>query len=609
MTLLTEVSTNKAIQHLEHLEDLVINNGREGAALISDILQELIQIILGISSDGSISIKIDGSPALVFGIDPRKNVKEYGTFFIGTKSAFNKTEPKLAHSKKEISILYSKSPAAVQAILLECFDPLKKIIKDGIYQADFLFGPNDKRRYEIDGQKYIVFTPNTITYAIPVDKKSNLYNKVNAAKIGLVIHTRYRCIDENSTQLIVSPINLGDINDIESSASSVKAFIITPSVDSQIIRDTIDVSFLEMAQKELKSRAIKIPGVIDKIWDAKVKAEAKKFINKLIRQGPSQIRSIISTNDATTLTELFFEYLRSPDKIRGFGKYENRIEYVNSVLVPQTTAVARLFDIFLVALHIKERVLEQLQHLGNVLGKHFIMKGDGFEATGPEGFVLTTDKGIIKFVDRLNFSRFNFLMGVGESMNVTIDTILSEAGISINRVSRRIGNKTAAVVLGRFSVLTKAHLELFKDASRYPVDLVVICIVMGKKSSRDKDKNPTTFQLRKEMIDAAFLFPHKVIKADTGFIGDFINTLRNLNIEPKYLIVGPDRAKGMQAQVDRYSDELNLDLTVVPAGTKVGQDVRATFARLAIRNGDKKEFMRITPRSIWSFWDKLRKIV
>ena len=41
----------------------------------------------------------------------------------------------------------------------------------------------------------IVFTPNTITYAVPVVKTgllgSSLYKRVNSAKIGIIFHTSY----------------------------------------------------------------------------------------------------------------------------------------------------------------------------------------------------------------------------------------------------------------------------------------------------------------------------------------------------------------------------------------------------------------------------------
>ena len=60
---------------------------------------------------------------------------------------------------------------------------------------DHLFSSGDKSRAKVDGQDSIVFTPNTITYAVPVVKTgflgSSLYQRVNAAKIGIIFHTSY----------------------------------------------------------------------------------------------------------------------------------------------------------------------------------------------------------------------------------------------------------------------------------------------------------------------------------------------------------------------------------------------------------------------------------
>ena len=42
----------------------------------------------------------------------------------------------------------------------------------------------------VNGEKSIVFTPNTITYAVPVASAS-MYSRIRAAKIGIIFHTSY----------------------------------------------------------------------------------------------------------------------------------------------------------------------------------------------------------------------------------------------------------------------------------------------------------------------------------------------------------------------------------------------------------------------------------
>ena len=65
--------------HIEHPEDTILT----GDLSVLDAFQ----------SDNHYSVKIDGSPAIVWGTDP-----ENGKFFVGTKSVFNKRTPKVNYS-------------------------------------------------------------------------------------------------------------------------------------------------------------------------------------------------------------------------------------------------------------------------------------------------------------------------------------------------------------------------------------------------------------------------------------------------------------------------------------------------------------------------------
>ena len=59
----------------------------------------------------------------------------------------------------------------------------------GVAQGDLLF-TDDKQIKTINGERCVVFTPNTITYCIP--ESSDLYEKAKNAKIGVVFHTKAR---------------------------------------------------------------------------------------------------------------------------------------------------------------------------------------------------------------------------------------------------------------------------------------------------------------------------------------------------------------------------------------------------------------------------------
>ena len=172
--------------HLEHLEDEIINNGTKGAKTAIEFLKSIKVMLQGGEGGSQISVKWDGAPAIFCGTNP-----ENGKFFVATKSLFNAT-PKINYTNADINRNHGGALAEKLTVALKYFPKLG--IK-GVLQGDLLFTSGDKSRAKVDGQDSIVFTPNTITYAVPVVKTgffgSSLYQRVNAAKIGIIFHTSY----------------------------------------------------------------------------------------------------------------------------------------------------------------------------------------------------------------------------------------------------------------------------------------------------------------------------------------------------------------------------------------------------------------------------------
>jgi hypothetical protein len=115
--------------HLEHPEDTILTGNL-------DALDWFV-------NPGKLSVKVDGAPAIVWGIDPA-----CGEFFVGTKAVFNKKKIRIAHSHDEIDVHYE---GEVARILHACFDYLPRT--NGIIQGDFIGFGGD-----------IEYKPNTITY-------------------------------------------------------------------------------------------------------------------------------------------------------------------------------------------------------------------------------------------------------------------------------------------------------------------------------------------------------------------------------------------------------------------------------------------------------------
>jgi hypothetical protein len=100
--------------HLEHPEDTILTGD--------------LSVLDWFVTPGNLSVKIDGAPAIVWGIDPA-----CGEFFVGTKAVFNKKKIRIAHNHEEIDQHYEGN---VAQILHSCFDHLPRT--ETIYQADFI---------------------------------------------------------------------------------------------------------------------------------------------------------------------------------------------------------------------------------------------------------------------------------------------------------------------------------------------------------------------------------------------------------------------------------------------------------------------------------------
>jgi hypothetical protein len=177
---LTEVAETGSgqLKHIVHPEDLHFIEGSKGTKHALGALQQSHEHILKGKHDSSMSMKYDGSPALVFGHHPQT-----GKFFVATKSAFNKT-PKINYSHDDVDANHGHAPG-LAAKLHDALDHLHKVMpKKGVYQGDLMYGKGDVMHNK-DGSAS--FTPNTITYTA----HGREANHVKQSKVGIVVHQKY----------------------------------------------------------------------------------------------------------------------------------------------------------------------------------------------------------------------------------------------------------------------------------------------------------------------------------------------------------------------------------------------------------------------------------
>ena len=197
--------------HLEHPEDTILTGNLDFLKAVKSY---------SVAPHGHISVKIDGSPAIVWGTHPVTH-----KFFVGTKSVFNKKLIKVNYTHKDID---NNHKGLVAIILHSCLSNLPKT--EYIYQGDFLgFGGDN------------TFQPNTVTYVFP----ENVQQTIIVAP-----HTQYeidQCVPSPSINALRDTIAIPLYEQLE---STDKTFFYQPIAIMSVndfVKERIDFA-LQIAQ-------------------------------------------------------------------------------------------------------------------------------------------------------------------------------------------------------------------------------------------------------------------------------------------------------------------------------------------------------------------------
>ena len=391
--------------HLEHLEDEIINNGTKGAKTSIEFLKSIKKMLQGGKGGSTVSVKWDGAPAVFCGINP-----ENGKFFVGTKSIFNAT-PKINYTNADIKRNHGGALADKLKIALQY---LPKLGIKGVIQGDLLFTSSDKKTAVVDGKKSITFTPNTITYAVPVVSSgflgfgANIYKEINNAKIGIVFHTSYsgKTMRDLSASFGASVKSLKKNKNVFFTDANYKQ-----SEDPRFssAEETAFDNVIRMAE----GSAYKAGEFIDKIKKDKgplsLGVQLKTFFNTYIRQGTK----IEGTKRLANNFEVYFrdrlkKEIDSKKTQATKQKYEEILEVGMKILRPNREGLyfaIATYITFQSAKAVLLRKLNKIQSIGS-----FLRTKNGYKVTNPEGYVAIKKSGAVKLVDRLEFSRANFNM-------------------------------------------------------------------------------------------------------------------------------------------------------------------------------------------------------
>ena len=389
--------------HLEHLEDDILNSGVSGGRNAINFLLSLKDMLQGRSRRKfNVTVKWDGKPAVFAGTNP-----ENGKFFVGTKSIFNVT-PKLNYTNADIEANHGHAGGLVDK-LKASLRYFKALGIPGIWQGDILFTSDDLSTANVGGDDCVIFTPNTITYAVAVN--SVVGKTIQRSKIGVVWHTSYsgRTMASMKAKFGVNAQALTSSRNVWSTDATFKdtsGNVTFTAGEAKKFQGVLNMAggslkkaapYLSLIEKDIKSKNLWTPA-----------GNMKVFFNSYIRGGEK-------IQNARKITDFFGKYYEAKldkkiasvrseagkkkwEKVKKTGvleynKYKRDLYFVIASYISLQTA--------------KTMVLQKLNRAENI--GTFIKTSNGYRVTAPEGFVAIDRIGrALKLVDRLEFSRANF---------------------------------------------------------------------------------------------------------------------------------------------------------------------------------------------------------
>jgi len=355
----SEVQGGRA-KGIEHLEDYVFRNGQAGIKKAMDIVRHTAA-----NTGATTTVKWDGRPALIFGRD------ETGTFVLTDVSGFTAkgydglfTSPRQAIdllAQRDQDAEAKGKPAGRVAYLGPIYEKLWPLLSAalprtfrGYVQGDLLY---TNRPPEDTGN--FVFTPNAITYRIPV--ASDIGQRIAKSQVGIAMHTRYE--EPGAPKQPIGSVDFKSVPGL---------LLLEPVYAKENVRPNKN---LVTALRQLYNAS---GTAIDGLFN------------------PAELRSL----QITDLPKLCIDYINSrvgadfDDLVAGFGpwlqstqsprKFANIVEYLQS---PRSNleGMAAAFEAWGLLHDIKMDILRQLD----------------LQHPGQEGWVMATAGGMAKAVNRL----------------------------------------------------------------------------------------------------------------------------------------------------------------------------------------------------------------
>ena len=254
-----------------------------------------------------------------------------------------------------------------------------------------MFTPDQKSKETIDGESLLMFRPNSIAYAVPLD--SDLGKQINSAKLGIAMHTRYtgKTLPEMSASFDVSKNEFKENKDVwfdDANLTDIGGALFS-SKDTKIMYNHL---------KNVKRISVK-----SRISISKLQKSSKGLIMELLRFDNNEIKKGLGIKNSKKYFTDFTEWLikEKKTKLKSFNTIKEK--ELRSKLKTESKDWEIIIEFIAQTINIKEKIVIQLNKIKQL--KTFVKTDSGFKVVGQEGFTAISDDKIVKLVDRLEFTK------------------------------------------------------------------------------------------------------------------------------------------------------------------------------------------------------------
>ena len=345
---------------IEHLEDYVFRNGLPGVTTALNIVAAAAA-----SPSRTTTVKWDGKPAVIFGRKP-----ETGEFVLTDGSGFEAkgydglaTSPRMmaniqrtrSGARDDLIQLYATLWPKLEAALPSNFR--------GYVKGDLLYMSTPP----LEAGNY-VFKPNTVQYRIPA--KTALGQRIGASDTGIAMHSMYA--DAGESRQPLSGVRFNEVPGL---------LLIEPIGGKEIVPDAALIKQIKSVANSPDGRAIATLFNPAELRAQQITDLAKlcvDYVNYRIKQPNPSFDNLLGG---------FGEWLQTKVTPK---KFNNIVEYLNSP-ASNAGALSAAFTLFLLLHDLKLDILRQLD----------------LKDPGHEGWVMATDAGYAKAVNRFDFTARN----------------------------------------------------------------------------------------------------------------------------------------------------------------------------------------------------------